>query len=117
MSIADETADRLRATSNDVRGALAARTVFGEPVTAAGMTVVPAARVRGGFGGGGGGGAKEAKEGSGVGLGYGISARPVGAFVIDEDGGVRWKPALDPVRMFVVGCVVAIAYFIFARSS
>lgn len=117
MSIAEETADRLRATADDVRGALAARTVYGEAVHAGGVTVVPAASVRGGYGGGGGGGAEEAKEGSGMGLGYGISARPVGAFVIDADGGVRWKPAVDPVRMFVMGCLVAIAYFFFARSA
>lgn len=117
MSIADETADRLRATAEDVVGAMTARTVFGEPVTAGGKTVVPAARVRGGFGGGGGGGEKKAKEGSGMGLGYGISARPVGAFVIDGGGGVRWMPAIDPVRMFAMGCLVAIAYFFFARSA
>lgn len=117
MSIADETADRLRATSDDVRSAMAARTVFGEAVTAGGVTVVPAARVQGGFGGGGGGGARDAEEGSGMGLGYGLSARPVGAFVVDGDGKVRWKPALDPMRMFVMGCLVAIAYFFFARGT
>jgi uncharacterized spore protein YtfJ len=107
------------------------REFVGEPVVRNGLTVLPAASVRGGFGGGGGGGAaargKGKKgvsgngdapegEGTGMGMGFGINSRPVGAYLITDDD-VRWKPAIDPTRMFIAGCLVAVAYFFFAWLS
>ena len=76
-----------------VRDALTARTVYGEPVERDGVTVIPAAVVRGGGGGGGDG------EGNGGG-GFGLHGRPVGAYVL-KDGQVTWKPAVDPGRVLL----------------
>jgi len=79
---------------------LGARRVFGEPIERDGVLLVPAARV----GGGGGGGAgtpygNNGREGSG--LGFGLSARPAGVFVLDR-GRVHWEPAVD-VNRIVLG--------------
>jgi uncharacterized spore protein YtfJ len=73
-----------------VRDALAARTVYADPVERDGVTVIPAAVVRGGGGGGG------DVEGNGGG-GFGLVGRPVGAYVL-KDGDVTWQPARDPAR-------------------
>ena len=57
------------------RDAIAAKRVYADPVERDGVTVVPAASVRGGGGGGG------DNENNG-GAGFGLAARPVGAYVI-----------------------------------
>ncbi|MFC8527367.1 spore germination protein GerW family protein [Nocardia sp. NPDC057227] len=75
------------------------RRVYGEPIERDGVLVIPAAAVSGG--GGSGGGAKADGE-HGEGTGFGLSAKPVGAFVI-KDGTVRWRPALDVNRTVLVG--------------
>jgi len=67
-----------------------AAAVFGEPVQEAGITVIPVAKVRWGFGGGSGTDAS-GKDGSpgvdhGSGGGGGIMASPVGFIEISEDG-------------------------------
>lgn len=80
------------------------RLVYGEPIVADGVTVIPASRIGGG--GGGGEGTQPNAEGQGSGGGFGLTARPVGAFVIRE-GKVRWQPALDLNRLFVAWAVVA----------
>jgi uncharacterized spore protein YtfJ len=73
------------------RDAIAAKRVYAEPVERDGATVIPAAAVRGAGGGGG----DEANNG---GAGFGLGARPVGAYVIRADGAVEWKPAIDAQR-------------------
>lgn len=79
--------------------------VYGDPVESQGSVIVPAARV---MGGGGGGSDKEGDEGGG----FGLSARPSGAWVI-TDGDATWKPAFD-LTMIVAGSVlVAVSYFYF----
>ena len=90
------TVDAVLAAVERGRDAVAARRVFGEPVEREGVTLVPAAAVRGGGGGGGGGG----DDGSGGGTGYGFAGRPVGAYVI-ADGDVRWEPVIDRTRVIV----------------
>ena len=87
--------------------------VYGIAVEKDGVMIVPAASVRGGGGGGGGGGldAQGASD-EGEGGGFGVSARPVGAFVV-KDGAVTWKPAVDVTRIVVVCTLVVIAYFFF----
>ena len=70
--------------------------VYGDPYERDGLTVIPAAAVSGG--GGGGGGEDAEKGGKGGGGGFGLSGRPVGAYVI-EDGSVRWEPAVDVSRI------------------
>jgi uncharacterized spore protein YtfJ len=74
-----------------VRDALRAQTVYGEAIERDGLTVIPAATVRGG----GGGGSDSEHNGGG---GFGLQARPAGAFVI-HDGAVDWRPAIDDDRL------------------
>ena len=80
------------------REALTVRRVFGEPYERDGVTVIPAARVRG-AGGGGGGKDEHGQEGDGG--GFVLTARPVGAYVL-KDGAVAWQPAVDVERVVTV---------------
>lgn len=86
------------------RDAVSVKRVYGEPYEKNGLTVIPAATVRGG--GGAGQGEKEGGE-SGTGGGFGLTARPTGAWII-EDGHVNWKPAIDVNRVVVGGQVIAL---------
>lgn len=99
-----------------LRDTMTVERVFGEPIERGNVTVVPVAAIRSGGGGGGGGGQEEGSSGSGEGGGFGAIARPVGVYVL-ADGTVRWKPAYDWTRMFVIGNLTAVAYFLFARLS
>jgi uncharacterized spore protein YtfJ len=101
-----------------LRRTIGAEHVFGEPVTHDGVTVIPVARVIGG-GGAGGGESPADPEGanpdqiaangeprqSGAGLGFGVLARPVGAWEI-RDGEVNWHPAVDRTQL-LLGVLVA----------
>jgi uncharacterized spore protein YtfJ len=78
---------------------MAARRVFGEPISAASATILPVAVVSGG----GGGGAK----GEAGGVGFGVRARAAGVFVI-RDGNASWRPAVDINRIVLGGQLVAI---------
>jgi len=67
------------------------KAVFGEPVHAAGRTVIPVAKVAYGFGGGFGTGhgkteSDKGRHGEGGGGGGGVRAYPAGALEITEDG-------------------------------
>ena len=110
------TLDRIRTAATDARESMRAQTAYAEPVTKNGVTVVPAARLRGGFGGGGGGGEGDEGEGSGMGMGYGLTSRPIGAFVIRDDE-VSWRPAVDVNFMFAMGCAVLGLLILTLRSS
>lgn len=95
-----------------VRGGMSARAVVAEPITQDGLTVVPVARISGG---GGTGPGAEGGEGTGTGAGFGVSSRPVGAFVIKE-GTVRWRPAIDVNRIILGGQVVAVVALLTIRA-
>jgi uncharacterized spore protein YtfJ len=73
--------------------------VYSEPIQQNGVTIIPAAAVRGG-----GGVRKDGAEDQERG-GLGIMARPVGAYVIRGDD-VKWKPAFDLSRAVFRGQVV-----------
>ena len=85
--------DRL---ASHIGGRADARAIFAPPVTKDGVTVIPVARVFGGFGFGAGAGAAPApapdaegdqlSAGQGMGGGGGFSASPVGFIEIDRDG-------------------------------
>jgi uncharacterized spore protein YtfJ len=77
------------------------------------VTVIPAARVQGGGGGGGSEGGPTL--GKGAGSGFGLIARPVGAFVIRE-GGVSWQPAVDVNRIVLGAQMVAIVALLTVRT-
>ena len=87
-----------------VSEAMTVRRVFGEPYERDGVTVLPAAAVRGG--GGSGYGTEEGRQAGalqeGEGGGFGITARPAGAYVF-TDGTVTWQPAVDVNRIVAFG--------------
>ncbi len=93
------------------REAMSVRRVYGDPIEQDGIVIVPVAAVSGG---GGGGGDSEDNGGGG----FGLRARPVGAYVI-RDGEVTWKPVIDPSRLTVgwqiVAGIAALAFWSFAR--
>jgi uncharacterized spore protein YtfJ len=95
------------------RDAITVKRVFGDPYEKNGLTVIPAARVRGGAGGGGGEGPEG--QGAGSGTGFGISARPVGAYAIRGDE-VGWRPAVDVNRIILGVQVVAIVALLTLRT-
>jgi len=96
------------------RDAITVKRVFGDPYEKDGTTVIPAAKVQGGGGGGGGEGPEGAGKGSGS--GFGVSGRPVGAYVI-RGGEVSWQPAVDVNRVIAVVGVVTLALLVMIRSS
>ena len=94
------------------REAITVRRVFGEPYEQEGVTIIPAAAVRGGGGGGG-------DDENNGGVGFGVHARPVGAYVV-SDGEVTWRPAEDPTRIVVgwqvVSALSLLVAWAFARA-
>jgi uncharacterized spore protein YtfJ len=91
------------------RDAVTGRRIYGEPVEADGVTIVPAAAVFGGTGGGG------DNEGNGGG-GFGFVGRPVGAWVI-RDGAVRWQPAIDVNRIALLAFLLGLAFALRRRRT
>ncbi|WP_269848674.1 GerW family sporulation protein [Methanosarcina horonobensis] len=61
------------------------KTVVGEPITAAGKTIIPVSKITMGFGGGGGEGKKENESGYGGGGGAGAKIEPVAFIMISEE--------------------------------
>jgi uncharacterized spore protein YtfJ len=84
------------------------RRVYGEPYQEEGLTIIPAANVTGGGGGGG------DTAGNG-GAGFGVRAKPAGAWVI-KDGEATWRPAFDLNRTVLVGQLIAIVALLVTRS-
>ena len=97
-----------------VRDAISVRRVYGEPYERDGVVVIPAATVSGGAGGGNG---RDEKGQEGEGGGFGVGARPVGAYVI-KGGRVAWMPAVDVNRLFMtVGSVLVVFLITRARIA
>jgi len=95
------------------RDTLTVKRVFGEPYEKDGVTVIPAARVQGGAGGGS--GEDPNSQGRGSGSGFGVTARPVGAFII-RDGDLNWRPAVDVNRIILGGQVVVVVALLTIRA-
>jgi uncharacterized spore protein YtfJ len=91
------------------RDAISVKRVYGDPYEKNGLTVIPAATVRGG--GGGGSGDREGETGGGG--GFGLVARPSGAWIV-ENGDVTWKPAVDVNRIVLGGQIVALTAILMA---
>lgn len=89
-----------------LRPMMTAERVFGPPVVQDGVTIIPAALIRAGGGGGSGGGGDGESSGSGEGGGFGATARPVGAYVV-ENGTVTWRPAFDANRFVLAALAFA----------
>jgi uncharacterized spore protein YtfJ len=82
--------------------------VYSEPIERNGVMLIPAADIKGG----GGGGSDTEHNGGG---GFGVSARPVGTWIIRGDQ-VTWEPAVDVNRIALRGMVVAIVFLFVVRS-
>jgi uncharacterized spore protein YtfJ len=85
---------------------LGAAAVYGAPVERDGVTVVPVATARVGFGAGGGSDASEGQHGEGGGAG-GITT-PAG-YIELKAGSSRFVPIVHPARMLALICGTALA--------
>jgi len=92
------------ATVADLADRLRENQVFGPTVERDGVTLLPVAEVRGGGGLGASGKGGEAGSGGG----FGLTAKPAGAWVI-ADGDVSWQPAVDVNRAILGGQAVGLA--------
>jgi uncharacterized spore protein YtfJ len=89
------------------RDAITVKRVYGDPIEQDGLTVVPAAAVRGGGGGGG-----DADHNGGG--GFGLAATPVGAWVI-RNGEATWKPAVDVNRVALFAFLLGLLFVLRRR--
>jgi uncharacterized spore protein YtfJ len=92
-------------TISQARDAITVKRVYGDPYERDGVTVIPAAAVGGGGGGGSGERPEEGETAGGA--GFGLGARPVGAYVI-ENGSVRWEPAVDVSRIVLQALIALV---------
>ena len=95
----------LRRFVEGVRDNFTVRTVYGDPIEAEGVTVIPVAQTYFGFGGGGGGG-----RSGGSGGGGGGAVRPMG-FIEVTAKGARWVPitrAWQRIAMRALPIVIAV---------
>ena len=90
------------------RDTMTVKRVYGDPIERDGVLVIPAAKVTGG---GGGGGDSENNAGGG----FGVSAKPAGAWVI-RNGEVEWEPAVDVTRIATLAMLVAIVFLWTVKS-
>jgi uncharacterized spore protein YtfJ len=98
------------------RDSVSVKRVFGEAYEKNGLTLIPAAAVRG-AGGGGGGESEGEGGGRGFGTGYGLAGRPVGAYVVSGNE-VRWQPAIDVNRIIAGSFLLAgLALLLGARRA
>lgn len=89
-------------------------TIFGEPVERGGLTVIPVAKARFGFGGGGGFGTAENEEESGGGGGGGAAVSPVG-YIEVRDGGAEFKRISTPTDLLAMVAAASLAVLALRR--
>lgn len=109
--------DELLTTLVDrIGGHFTASTVFGTPVERPGVTVIPVASWRFGFGGGGGVDttAEEQAERGGEGGGGGGIGAPLGYIEI-TDHGSRFVPVIHPARVAAICCATIVAFGLIRR--
>jgi uncharacterized spore protein YtfJ len=93
----------LEGIADRLGGKATAAAVYGEPVERDGVTVIPVAKVRWGFGGGGGsgaGGSGKVGDGFGEGGGGGVIASPVGYIEI-KNGETAFQRIKDPTAVLL----------------
>ncbi|HEY2759427.1 MAG TPA: spore germination protein GerW family protein [Pirellulales bacterium] len=88
-----------------------AKSVYGDPVEHNGVTVIPVAKVRWGFGGGA--GRKPGKRGTGG--GGGMHSVPVG-YIELKDGESNFKPIHDPMNFVPLVAVGGFAGWMLLRA-
>jgi uncharacterized spore protein YtfJ len=106
-SVANEVVEQV---GQAVGGRAQASAVFGEPVEREGVTVIPVAKARFGFGGGGGSGSRHGDEGGGGGGGGGASITPVGYIEVRESRAEfrRITTATDLLALALAGSIAAL---------
>jgi len=104
---------RARGRVASARDVLSAKRVYGDPYEKNGLSVIPAAVVGGIAGGTAGGRADGDSAGE---RGYGLIARPSGAWIIRDDE-VTWKPAIDGNLIILGGQIIVFtAVYMVARN-
>ena len=92
-------ADRFIGTIAEKLGAVArAETIFAEPIERDGITVIPVAKARWGFGGGLG----HTKDDHGAGGGGGVTVTPVG-FIEVKNGHAEFRPIKSSLPWILAG--------------
>jgi uncharacterized spore protein YtfJ len=100
------TDDILTTLADRLGGRFTASTVFGAPVERDGVTVIPVATVRLGFGGGSGGDRRSEQSGDG---GGGGGSGTAAGYIEIRDGYSRFVPVVHPARMLAMLCATAVA--------
>lgn len=77
--------DTIKQIACELEKVATTKTVVGEPITAAGKTIIPVSKISMGFGAGGGEGKKETESGYGGGGGAGAKIEPVAFIMLSED--------------------------------
>lgn len=92
-----------------------AKTVFADPISSDGRTVVPIAKVRCGFGGGS--GRKPGEKGEGGGGGGGFVSKPLGYIEVSAQG-TRFVRIIDPRNVaLAVGVGMCLGWLLATRRS
>ena len=93
-SLASVPSSLVEKLAQQLSASVSVQTIYGSPIVGEGVTVIPVAKARYGFGGGGGGGEKQQENGpqsgGGSGGGGGVSLTPVGYIELRE-GRARFK--------------------------
>jgi uncharacterized spore protein YtfJ len=110
----------LRELAAGVTDTASVKRVFGQPIEKDGLTVIPVASVRGGFGGGEGPSAGTTEAGGQArpmswGGGGAFSAVPAGVYVI-KDGNLAWHPAVDQNRVIFLSMLTGVVGLLVVRS-
>ena len=110
--------DIFRSVAERLQTSAGVKTVFGDPASAEGKTIIPVARVRYGFGGGGGSaphrgsepGSEDQQEALGGGGGGGIEVTPIGLIEITagETRYISFEGRRRIVRTLVIGALLAL---------
>ncbi|HWR17609.1 MAG TPA: spore germination protein GerW family protein [Terriglobales bacterium] len=109
----------LESIHTSIAGSTTVKTVFGDPVSAEGKTIIPVARVRYGFGAGFGMGPsrnpEEQRLGQGGGGGGGAMVKPIGVLEISS-AGTRFVPIRDHKRLAALALLgFAVGWFLKKR--
>jgi uncharacterized spore protein YtfJ len=103
--------DDVLSVIDKAREAMSVKRVFGDPYEKNGVTIIPAARVQGA----GGGGSGEQNGEQGRGSGFGLNAKPAGAFVFNGEK-VSWQPAVDATKIVIGMQLVVVAALLLVRT-
>ena len=97
--------EMVKTTLGEMERVLSTKTVFGDPMTFDGKTIIPLIAIGFAFGAGSGSGSGKAEEitmgeGTGGGAGGGVGIKPVGIIIIDSSG-IR----IEPVKAGIVSAM------------